>query len=142
VDRHRRITGETDCSREIDLLWRYVAGTAMPAGVPAIYETTLRTHKLQPGDLEGRGMWTLGALDAGTRLLRPTCTLQRKLLIAAALYEASPSSADALLPRRRSWIGIFASLTGAALVTAWKLLLFVILILPRGRGFLDQNAGR
>ncbi len=113
------------------------------AAMIALYRHACEIHEINPlHRLEHRvveNRWMLGGLDAVTRLLRPQCTLQRKLLVAAAIVECSPASANALLPRNRSKVALFCLVLGAGLSAISKLLLGALLCcLPH---FYSRNAG-
>lgn len=125
------------------LLLRYVSGRPPHTDHVQLYLDALRRHHLPPSHRLDRSvlhsMLLLGALDAASRLLYPQCKLQQKLLIAAAIVECDPASAEDLLPRTRSRIGIVWSLTGLGLRIALKWLLALpLLCIP---GFLQRNAG-
>jgi hypothetical protein len=49
-----------------------------------------------------RHPWSVGPLDAVCALLRPTGALRSRLLVMAAILEASPAGADDFLPRDAS----------------------------------------
>lgn len=85
-----------------------------------------------------RSRFLLGSLDAITRLLYPTCMLQRKLLVAAAVAESTPYSRD-LLPRKRSLPGLLLSCLGAAASAGLKMIAGLILL--TFSSFLRRNAG-
>lgn len=87
-----------------------------------------------------RHPFLLGCLDTVTRAFHPHCTLQRKLLIATAIAECSPESADALLPRDRTRMEIVVACADAVARSAVKLLLGLpLLCVP---SFYTRNAGR
>lgn len=81
----------------------------------------------------------LGALDLLTRLRWPQCAFQKKLLIAAAIAECHPASAEILLPKRRSWFGIFVEALRIALRVVGKCVTVIPLVLLPG--FVWRNAG-
>ena len=72
------------------------------------YRNALRVHRinvehsLHPAVY--RFPFLLGFLDTLSRFRNPASTLQKKLLIAAAICECHPLSADWLLPRDRSFL--------------------------------------
>lgn len=65
-----------------------------------------------------RSSFLLSGLDLLTRLRRPACAFQQKLLIAAAVAETSPRSAPFLLPRNRSLLTVIAGGIAAGCRTA------------------------
>lgn len=60
----------------------------------------------------------LRALDSWTRLLHPQCIFQQKILIAAALLECDPVSAEWLLPAQKSMIQIVSICLSAGIKAA------------------------
>lgn len=70
------------------------------------YHQALRAHNVDPQHTLSRVVYRfpilLGFLDTFSRLKKPHSTLQKKLLIAAAICECHPLTADWLLPRDRS----------------------------------------
>lgn len=86
------------------------------------YRTALRAHGIPEEGLHEslvRSRFKLGAADAATMLRRPQSMLRKKLLVAAAIAETSPASAEALLPKDRSLLRLFmrsADLTASALL--------------------------
>lgn len=108
------------------------------------YRTALRSHGVDPSPhIDGLFLRThllLGMLDAVTRLRMPTCTLQKKILVAAAIAECHPASASILLPQARSPVAFIAA-AARALTRAVAFFLggSALLVLPR---LLKRNAGR
>lgn len=84
--------------------------------------------------------WLLQSLDATSRIRYPSCQLQRKLLIAAAIAECSPESADALLPKDRIQILIILESFWILLQASISLLIgcVIAVLLP---SFFRRNAG-
>ncbi|MCI0651513.1 MAG: NAD(P)H-binding protein [Planctomycetes bacterium] len=138
----------TGAECEAELLLGYVFATKPKEWRPGtdlvlLYERALRAHgvppehRLDPRLYRRRAL--LGALDALTRLFWPRCTLQKKLIIAAALVECQPASAEWLLPRERSVRGAVAALARTAWRAARKLAAGLpLLLFP---GFVRRNAG-
>lgn len=83
------------------------------------------THKLSARVLRSRQF--LAALDASSRILRKNSTLQRKLLIAAAIAETSPRTAPFLLPRQQSIFSVITSANSTILQSSQSLLLGIVL---------------
>ncbi len=75
------------------------------------YRSALRVHRIDPTHslhpAVYRFPFLLGFLDTLSRLTKPSSTLQKKLLISAAICECHPLSAPWLLPRDRSFITLF-----------------------------------
>lgn len=74
-----------------------------------------------------RHEWTLPFVDAMIGLLRPNALLRRKLIVTAAILEASPHFVDVFLPRASAPLGFVLELgmcgIGAVLKIAIGLLL-------------------
>jgi hypothetical protein len=68
-----------------------------------------------------RHPWSLPFLDAAAGLLRPDSFLRRRLLVMAAILEASPECADDFLPRRTTRSALAACLLGAGTLSLIKL---------------------
>ncbi|HRH93873.1 MAG TPA: hypothetical protein PKV72_05075, partial [Candidatus Peribacteria bacterium] len=108
-----------------------------------LYRRACEAHEINPlHRLEHRVVengWMLGGLDAVTRLFKPDCTVRRKLLVAAAIVECTPASANRLLPQNRSFVALLLLLLGAGLGMAFKLVTGLLLFcLPH---FATRNAG-
>lgn len=105
------------------------------------YRAALRAHNIPEESLDEsliRSRFKLGAADAATMLRRPHATLRKKLLIAAAIAETCPASAEALLPKDRSLIRLIirsVDLTASALL---KYILSIPLLISSSR--LDRHA--
>ena len=87
-------------------------------------------HTLNPAVY--RFPFLLGWLDTLSRLRKPSSTLQKKILIAAAIAECHPLSAEWLLPRDRSLVQL---LTRSCVLTLRILLkamgAMLLLFVPR-----------
>ena len=68
-------------------------------------------------------------LDAATGLLMPDALLRKKILLMAAILEASPRYADEFLPRTVPPLRLFFSLCGWTLTSAFKVVLGTPLLL-------------
>ncbi len=138
-------TNDTDAHAEALCLLRYVTvfddNTLVGDDLINRYLLALDYHGLASAPLLDpilrRSPLLLGAVDAVSHLL-PDNILRKKLLIAAAIVECNPRSAEALLPRERSRIIIFFSLVGLTL----RILLKWIIALPLFLipSFLKRNA--
>lgn len=87
------------------------------------------THRLPERIFHSRRC--LAALDASSRIFRKNSTLQRKLLIAAAIAETSPRTAPFLLPRQQSVFSITMSASSTILQSLQSLLLGIIFAMLR-----------
>lgn len=128
---------------EARALLTYVAGVPAHETLVQRYREALDRHALPQNHLDRsvvRSPLLLRALDAASRLCKPQCLLQKKLLIAAAIRECDPSSASALLPCYQSRMRIIIILAIIALQTiiVW-LIALPLLCVPR---FLSRNAGQ
>ena len=82
---------------------RYVdASHALFPAPPASEESVLAFARRHP--------WSVGFLDAASGLLRPGSLLRSKLLVMAAILEASPAFADDFLPRSVPPVALFVQL--------------------------------
>jgi hypothetical protein len=64
--------------------------------------------------------WSIAPLDAATALFRPDALLHRKILVLAAILEATPDHADRFLPKSKplpsllltiAWVGISSAIS-------------------------------
>ena len=132
--------------REAPALLRYVLSAVtrqnpLPEDIER-YDHALIALHIPPHHLDGlvlRFPILLGGMDAATKLLSPHCILQKKLLIAAAVMECTPASAEALLPRERSKLGICFSFFRLTLRTTMKLVIAIPLFIAYP--FYSHNAG-
>lgn len=77
-------------------------------------------HPIHPRVLHSN--FRLGLYDAATKMMRIDCLLQRKLLIAAAIAETQPASADLLLPQDASTFMVVIRCIDAVTASLFKLL--------------------
>ncbi len=90
----------------------------------ARYAAAVRTHFPEPPSAADaavlacvrRRAWTAGPLDAASGLLHPGNALRNRLLLMAALLEATPEFADAFLPRHVGPLALVARVAGAGAV--------------------------
>src|SRR5262245_31578228 len=106
-----------------ELLVRY--GAACRARLPGAPE---RRDSLVLEFIHGNS-WALGPLDAACGLLRPRCALRQRLLIMAAVLEATPVYADEFLPRHETAGGLALVLAWVGLTTVFKTVVGVPLLL-------------
>lgn len=86
-----------------------------------------------------RSKRSLASFDAASRMLHPHCYLQKKLLVAAAIAEVQPESADAFLPKNRSIVLCILRTLDIGLSALCTMILALPLVLrPR---YLKQHVG-
>ncbi len=132
---------------EASVLLRYVASIGLKNWRPETdvqkrYECALRTHHLDTHRFDSVVLhhpWLIGALDAASRLHTKDSILQRKLLVAAAILETHPMSAEWLLPKNRSAIGIIPESIWVCIRACIKFLTSLPLLCFKK--FLKRNAG-
>lgn len=85
---------------------RYLVGRVPPVGVVERYVAASRTLFPAPAAPDAtvvafarRHPWSVGFLDAAAGFLRPGSLLRSKILVMAAILEATPEHADDFLPR-------------------------------------------
>lgn len=96
-----------------ELVERYAAAHRALLGDPGEGSAEVRFVHRHPG--------ALPYLDAALGLFRRESELRQKLLVAAAVLEATPLHADIFLGRPRSPLRVLATLAGAGLASAAKL---------------------
>jgi nucleoside-diphosphate-sugar epimerase len=90
------------------------------------FEDACRKHDITLTSLSDslkKHQWLLRSIDSISKLMAPRCMLQQSLLIASAIVECDPISAEALLPRDRSKIGAVTDLLGIGI--QWVLSLLI-----------------
>jgi len=80
-----------------------------------------------------RHPWSVSLLDAACGLLRPTGLLRSKLLIMAAILEASPAHAVDFLPRSPGTVVLLARLATLGTVAVGRVCAGLLLYLAAGR---------
>jgi len=115
---------------------RYLVGRTPPAELVARYRAANETLFTEPVSGEDaaivafarRHRWSVGPLDAATGLFRPGSALRNKILVMAAILEATPAFADEfLLPPVRP-LALLLRVTGLGLATVARTLLGVALL--------------
>jgi hypothetical protein len=81
-----------------------------------------------------RHPWSVSLLDAACGLLRPTGLLRSKLLVMAAILEASPAHAADFLPRASSTPSLVGRVAALGALAVGRALAGVLLYLPVSRG--------
>jgi hypothetical protein len=81
----------------------------------ALYEAAHQYKKLDvPADEQKlfsfavRNRWALGAIDGALAFKNPDHIVRRKLLLMSAILESRPQYADYFIPKKRSFLYIFA----------------------------------
>lgn len=105
-----------------ELIQRYVAaaGALFAAAGPSAEDAVLGFVR--------RHAWSLGPLDAACGLLRPGAVLRSRILVMAAILEASPAFADAFLPRNVSLGRFVGRLAVSGTIAVGQVLLGAILL--------------
>jgi len=115
---------------------RYLVGRTPPAELVARYRAANETLFTQPLSAEDaaivafarRHRWSVGPLDAATGLFRPASALRNKILVMAAILEATPAFADEfLLPPVRP-LALALRVAGLGLATVARTLVGVALL--------------
>lgn len=115
-----------DLADEARVLGRYLVGTEPPPALVARWAEAVQTLGLGPTSpadaaivaFARRHPWSVGPLDTASGLLRRGGLLRQKLLVLAAVLEASPEFADEFLPRSVSLPGMLARFAGIGLTVA------------------------
>lgn len=131
----------SDDHLEAFALCTYLSGDTPTETDIAAYEAAathfgLTDHRISSVLL--RSTLLIGAFDAITKLTRPRGVFQRKILVAAALYECTPRSSEKLLPRALNAGDLARSGVLIAVRTIGKLLLGLLLVCVPG--FYKRNA--
>ena len=122
---------------EAQVFGRYLVGERPPAELVARYRAANETLFAEPVSGEDaaivafarRHPWSVGPLDAATGLFRPASALRNKILVMAAILEATPAFADEfLLPPVRP-VALALRVTGLGLVAVARTL-FGVALLP------------
>ena len=120
---------------EVRVFATYLVGTAPELSLSERYVAACR-KLLEPGtEAEQAAVaWAvrhpgaLAHLDGAAGLLRPDSLLRRKLLLVAALLEATPRHADAFLPVRSSAPGLVLRLAWTGIAAAYHALVGAVLL--------------
>ena len=122
----------------------YLVGRDPEPAVVARYVAASRTlfpEPLAPGDaavvaFARTQAWATGPLDAAAGLLRPGGPLRNRILLMAAVLEATPAHADQFLPRQVGPLALVAKVGVAGLVAVASAVLGAPLhvALARSRG--------
>lgn len=127
--------------REAAIFTHYLVGCMPDAEVVRRYRDACRTLWPEPaasGDAARlafvrRHPWSVGALDAAAALLDPAGQLRSRVLVTAAILEATTEHADDFLPRTSSVPVLFARLTVSGVAAVLAALLGALLWPLAGR---------
>lgn len=127
-------------------LLRYVLSAVVDwhpdAQAIALYIRAVTAHNLHTQLLPSglfRSSWKLGAVDTASRLCFPESPLQKKLLIASAVAEVVPASAEILLPKERTILHILMLTINYGIRVFWKYITALPFFIARAS--LKRNAG-
>lgn len=113
---------------------RYLLGRTPSTELQARYAEALRllsNRELETSAalrLATRRPWMLPFLDAACGWVRPRDPLRRRLLLAAAILEATPEHAHDFLPQQRSRAAILLLLAWKGLTASGKLVVGMLLL--------------
>jgi nucleoside-diphosphate-sugar epimerase len=122
---------------EAKAIMSYVSSGKTSDHYVSLYKKALEKHGLESEKLDPKiftSTHKLRGLDLLTRFTDSNGSFRKKLAIASAIYEASPLSADALLPRERSMVSIGGALMIAGIKTLVAAIVGIPLILIKGHG--------
>ncbi len=111
-----------------DLIERYVAASRILFSEPA------EARDRAVIDFGVRHPRSIGFLDAAAGLVRPSSRLRQKILLMAAVLEATTRFAPEFLPRRRSVPAILTAVVGLGAAAVLRAGLGCVLFLFVGRG--------
>jgi hypothetical protein len=113
-----------------DLIARYVIATR------TLFPSTPEPSEQAIIDFVRRHEWALPFIDAAAGLLQPRSLLRRKILLLAAVLEASPRFVDDFLPRPSSPIACIVKLVTFGVVAVCKLAIggLLLALLRRSSG--------
>jgi len=100
-----------------ELIARYVTASR------ALFPSTAEASEQVIVDFVRLHTWALPFIDAGAGLLQPRSLLRRKILLLAAVLEASPRFVDDFFPRPSPPIVWIVQLLGFAVVTICKVVI-------------------
>lgn len=111
-------TDAPDLTTEGAVFGRYLTGRPTPAELVEryaeagrmLFETPIPAADAAVLAFATRHPWSVAPLDAAAGLLRPGGTLRSRILVMAAILEASPAFADQFLPRNSGLVGLVLAL--------------------------------
>ena len=115
---------------------RYLLHREPPGDLIARYVTAIRTlfpRTLEPTDqvvvdFVRRHPWSLPFIDSAAALFQPGSVLRRKILVFAAILEASPRFVDDFLPQRTAVIECIGKLVAIGAVAVFKVAIGGVLL--------------
>jgi hypothetical protein len=115
---------------------RYLVARVAPDALRVRYVEAVRTLLAAPAsatdeaivDFARRHPWSVSLLDAACGLVRPRARLREKLLVMAAVLEASPDFADEFLPRTERPALLLVRLAGLGCLAAGRTLAGLLLL--------------
>ena len=115
-------------SSEALLLSRHLLGCSAAPELASRYARACRVSIPDASDADVRLLSValrfpilLGPIDTAAALMRPQSVVRKKLLLMAAILEATPEHAERFLPRAPSLVGLIALCAGLGLKTAVQL---------------------
>ena len=113
---------------EARLIARYLVGAVPGEELIARYVEACRTLFPEPGSPRDEALlafvrrhsWSVSLLDAACGLLWRSARLREKVLVMAAVLEASPDFAEEFLPRTVGPVALFVQLAGVGIVAAGR----------------------
>ena len=125
-----------ELAAEARLFGRYLAGRVPPpelvaryvAAAGALFDSAVPPAEAAVLRFVHRHAWSLGPLDAASGLLQPGGALRSRLLVMAAVLEASPEFADAFLPRNVSLARFLGRLAVSGTIAVGQALLGAVLL--------------
>jgi hypothetical protein len=121
---------------EARLLSRYLVGAVPAEGLVARYVEACHTLFPAQGSPRDEALlafvrrhpWSVSLLDAACGLLWRGARLREKVLVMAAVLEASPDFAEEFLPRTAGPLALFVQLAGIGLVAVGRAVAGLLLL--------------
>jgi hypothetical protein len=115
---------------------RYLVGRVPRDALLARYGDANRTLLPTPGSARDEAVvafvrrhpWSVSLLDAACGLVQPRARLREKILVMAAVLEASPDFADEFLPRTARRAALLARIAGLGCLAAGRALAGLLLL--------------
>ena len=113
---------------EARIFSRYLVDRSVSEALVARYADAVRTLLPEPASAPDEAIvafvlrhpWSVSLLDAACGLARPRARLREKVLVMAAVLEASPECADEFLPRSTPALALLAKLAAVGLLAAGR----------------------
>jgi hypothetical protein len=131
-----RTAGSDSLEFEARVFSRYLVGRVADAPLRARYAEAVRTLLPMPGSARDEAIlafvqrhpWSVSLLDAACGLVAPSARLREKLLVMAAVLEASPDFADEFLPRTVRRGALLARIAALGCLAVGRALLGLLLL--------------